>query len=954
MASESLPRVTEQSVQVSGQEPGFQNVDYNPEAFGSGIGRALLQTSSTLQDAARTEKFLQDQRRANDTLNVVNEGKDQLRPWLFDPQNGAFAQRGGNAQGIGAQMDSVLENIKQTQLKKLSDPKAKMAFEKMWAAEEQQTKDKVANHELDQLEAYKQNTNKGVLLQSMQDAYNYYNDPKAIDKAIKDTRVAIAANSLGMPPEMLKSAEADAISGIHLAVINRLSIEDPSKALEYLQAHDKEISGADHIQAAQFTKVGRTIMEGDRWFAERTAGGAGNQATHDLGAAVEYAETASNGKGPNQVSSAGAAGAMQLIPSTARAAAERIGRPDIAGLGDEALTKVLRSDPALNRQLGRNELGRLLKKYHGDAEAALVGYNAGDQGADDFLKANAGRQPGERTYDVPGRPKIKSETEGYVQKVLGYYNGGGNSAPAGTRMTAQNWSLRNFKPEDLTAPTPGGNWVDARAATALDSLADKMKARFPGFVVKVNEDRDPNGVTAGRRRGTADPKDNPHVSKSQHLRGDAFDVQIQDWTPEQKAAFLAEARQAGFGGIGFYGPKGHLHIDMGKPRTWGPMPAWAMNAMQIKVGRPAGGGGGLDPAGNDIASGSGGGYDTTGTRYGAASNKVALSALLGEAEGIADPAQREYVQSKIRTYAAVQEAQDKQDQAAVKQQAWDMMLGGIPMDRWPPELLSRLGREETAGLRSYAESVAKGGIATDYNRLIELKSMSQDKLAQVDINDYRPYLDQSDTKEVANLIAAARAAQNGDANAKNLMAGMRTRNEILADVGLSQGWTTKSGGDAGKQQLADFSRRLDDRIALETQATGKQLNGQQLQDIVDKMLIQDQTSTWLGRSKQGAAYQITDPDNFVAATKWSQVQPDDQKTLIDAYSKLHGGQDPNQEEAVRLYNNAMVLYLGGRPTPSNEERQMVIDALRSELNRIPKQEEVDQRYGRYLLRLLGR
>src|SRR5690606_34568142 len=111
---------------------------------------------------------------------------------------------------------------------------------------------------------------------------------------------------------------------------------------------------------------------------------------------------------------------------------------------------------------------------------------------------------------------------------------------------------------------------------ALDSVADRMYQRFPGFKIKINEETtgDPNQPTAGRRRGTSDPKDNPHVTNSQHVTGGtAFDVQIQGWSDEQKAAFLTEARQLGFSGVGFYGPGGHLHIDMGKERTWGVVPA---------------------------------------------------------------------------------------------------------------------------------------------------------------------------------------------------------------------------------------------------------------------------------------------------------------------------------------------------------------------------------------------
>jgi hypothetical protein len=824
MASESIPQVRGPSVTPSGQQPGFQNVDYNPEAFGAGIGRALLQTSATFQDAAKTEAVLSDQKRANDVLTDVNAAKDELRPWLFDPKDGAFAKKGGAAQGLGGQADVVLTDIRDRYLKKITDPKSKAAFEKLWGAESESTKDKIANHELDQLGQYKADTNKGVILGSMQDAYNYYNDPKAIDKAISDTRKAIHVNSAGLPPELLASAEKDAVSGIHLAVINRLAQEDPSKAVEYLAKHDKDISGADHVQAFQFTKDARAGQVAQQWIAERTQGGGGTQAAYDLGDAVEYAETGGN---PNQVSSAGAAGAMQLIPSTARAAALRVGRADIAGQSDEELTKTLRENRDLNRTLGRNELGHLLKKYHGDVEAALVGYNAGEGGADAFLQANAGKGPGQRTYEgIPGHPGIATETKGYVEKVLKNFSdnrgtGAIGSTPPGTRMTRGNWTLKNFSPEDLTAPTPGGAWVDAHAATALDNIVDQMKAQFPDFDPKgmMNLPRDASGNTAGRRRGTADPNDNPHVKHSEHLRGDAFDVQVQGWDNEKKAAFLVKARQAGFGGIGFYGPKGHLHIDMGKPRTWGPMPAWAMNAMQVKVGG-SGPRGGQDPinlAGDRPSSGDGAGYP--GVSNGVVNtNKPALMALLAQSESIEDPTTRERVQSSIRTQAAAQEADDKAQAAAVKQTAWDMVLNGQPI---PPQVQSKLGREEFAALQSYQEKQAAGALTTDYDRLIQFKSGTTQEKAATDINDLRPYLNKSDTDEVANLIAQARAAQNGDASAKLLESAMRSRADIVSDMADQMGWNDKGAGSAGKIAKANLNRRLDDQIAIELGKTSQ-------------------------------------------------------------------------------------------------------------------------------------
>jgi soluble lytic murein transglycosylase len=101
------------------------------------------------------------------------------------------------------------------------------------------------------------------------------------------------------------------------------------------------------------------------------------------------------------VSSAGATGLMQLMPSTAAEEARRL------GLGGEDFRV-----PSTNILLGTAHLGRLLKSF-GQLEKALAAYNAGSGAVRSWTDGGA-RNLEEWVEDIP-----YPETNDYVRKVMG-------------------------------------------------------------------------------------------------------------------------------------------------------------------------------------------------------------------------------------------------------------------------------------------------------------------------------------------------------------------------------------------------------------------------------------------------------------------------------------------------------------------------------------------------------
>lgn len=942
---------TQREVQQSGQGSGYLNVSYSPDSFGAQVGRAMQGLGQTGMNIAETQAVLDKQKKANDALTAMNTAKDKLRPTLFDPEFGVFAQQGGNAMGAGATATAALDNVKKQTLENIKDPETKTAFERMWAQESDSTKDTVARFEMNQLGSYKVETAKATLNGSMQDAYNQYNDPEAIKKAIDRAELAINVNSAGLPEEALSAAKAESRSQIHLAVISRWASEDPYKALDYYKEHKEELSGKDHVTANSFVEAARNNRFAQEWVSERTQ-------TSGSGAAIWGAlEMAESGGNPNTPDSPkGALGIAQVMPDTAREVLVQLGRQDLANLPDAELKNTLRTDTALNRRIGQTYLSTQLKTFGGDVEAALVAYNAGPAAAKAFLAHNAGKVPGSRDYDVPGFKGLKSETEKYVQKIFttaGYSSG---QTPPGYRMTVENWTLKNFKPTDLMAPTEGGQWVDARAAQGLDSIADAMSKRFPGFKVKINEETsgDPNQPTAGRRRGTSDPKDNPHVDKSQHLAGNAFDIQVQGWTDEQKAAFLQEARSRGFSGIGFYGPNGHLHIDMGKERTWGPMPEWAKAAMATPITRGAGGevvtkdfAGATPPTGQTFV-GPGNWMGQGANGYFVNASQGSLNNWLAEAQMIPDAGQRERTIAMLNLVSSAQERDTKAQKTAVESMAWDLVTKGSVKDvEKRPELLSRLEPGFVNTLYSYEANRNKGGPVTDWNAYYRTTQLSDRELAGMDMyTEMRNKAADAEFQKLITLQQEARKKLEGTQYDASLLANTRSRNDIVTDMINAQGWNNPKARQ--NEKIAEFNKVLDEKITGEQALKGKALTATEIQDIADKLLISDRRDGWGWDKARNAMVARESPDDFVAAKDWSEVQNDDKQRLTEVYESRFR-QQPNQEAATDLYNRAMRVWIGGKPDGPDDEKKLVRQSLETQLNRQLTETEFERYYGQYLL-----
>lgn len=943
----ALPTTPGQTVQSNQPAGTYSTTRANPEAFGAGIGRGLSSLGQSLGVQADTmaELALKEGqiKTRNDMFQAGIQLDNQVREKLYDPQSGIMQRKGGNAIGSAKEMDEFLEKKRGEMLAGIQHPELRAKMDELWARSAAPVKDQLMRHEFGELQTYKADTQKGQLLSAMQDAYNNYDDPAAIEAAIAKTREVIGINTVGLPEEMTKVAEQESISGIHTAALKRMVMADPLKAQEYYEKKKGQIFGEDHVTIRQMLDpaITETRARGYVQGAFSTSQAAVElfgQSNADQAAALtpSLIQVESGGRADAE-SPVGASGVTQVMPNTAREIARELGHDYVSRLDDDEVKELLKTKPKLAIEYGQHYLSKQLKRFGGDAEAALIAYNAGAGVAEKWL------QSGRNDAVLP------DETKSYYRKVItGYQQGkGGRVTSVGQgRMTPDNWTLRNFRPEDLTAPTGPGAWVDAGTAVALDNFVGQF-TEATGLRVKINEARDPNGNTAGRRRGTSDPNDNPHVENSQHLKGRAFDVQVQGWDDNQKKQFLAMARAAGFGGVGFYGDDGHLHIDTGPTRSWGPVPDWAKDSMNTPVGAlPAGAAGSADPSPFDPVRGPGG--SSSSSQSGPRPTLIdttqpARSTIIDRLNQIVDPGERTRALQLAEIQFAKQDAQQKAEGDAAKQSAFDAVTQGMSPNDLPAELIRRLDASTMNTLFAYEKNRAAGDVPHDAKAWYQFRSMNEDDILQADIyGEYRNRFDDSHFDKAVEIQADIRKAREGDAASLAKVAGERSTSQILD--------ATAKAMSLKEEGLATLGARFDQRLAVAQQAQGRELTAVEKQDIIDKLLI-ERTGGWNTYLMDIPREELGD---YPLVESWEDVQHDDKQTLVRRYNEVFRS-TPDEETALDIYNRALRQSLGAPQETwyGPEEEQNRVRSLLARAKGVASPDlldptEVDSFYGKWL------
>jgi len=247
--------------------------------------------------------------------------------------------------------------------------------------------------------------------------------------------------------------------------------------------------------------------------------------------------------------------------------------------------------------------------------------------------------------------------------------------------------------------------VSAPAMASFKALEDAI-----GYPLKVNSafrDAAHNEAVGGAKG-------------SQHVHGNAFDVDVSGLSIEQRQDLIRKARAAGFSGIGVY--NNALHFDVGGDRAWGPsyhrdsLPEWAADAVVSPIG----------------------------------GTPSMWETVLGEE----DPAIRKSMIDAISLEQSVADGQRKAESAAARDAAFQLIEAGGLLTQLPLEQRQALGEEAMSALTTYqAKKNAKEPIETDpeaYLGLRKLQASDPGAFRQVDMTKYVDKLSETDWQQFVN------------------------------------------------------------------------------------------------------------------------------------------------------------------------------------------------------------
>lgn len=263
----------------------------------------------------------------------------------------------------------------------------------------------------------------------------------------------------------------------------------------------------------------------------------------------------SGAQGSAATSNKGAIGTMQIMPGTARDIAKELHDTDFNPAWDpQQVSEYLRND-VVNQRYGDYYLKKQIRDFapRGGLEAALIAYNGGPGRAEAWIKSG-------RDDSV-----IPKESADYYKAIMGRLPGMG---PAG-----------KGDPKGVQLVFSGRTDIGDQDESHLNQdLSNRVKTSFAALGI------DKVKITSGFR-SAVDNKRVGGAEKSQHMHGNAMDIDVSGYSTAERVQLIRTLSANGITGLGI--GANIIHADIGGRRAWGyagpagggAVPKWAQAAI---------------------------------------------------------------------------------------------------------------------------------------------------------------------------------------------------------------------------------------------------------------------------------------------------------------------------------------------------------------------------------------
>lgn len=943
----------------------------DPDAFGAGVGRAVSGAGNQLAGlGAKMMEIEAKQKAADDATAVIDadmEASKRLRQGLYG-DGGVFTRTGKNADGVTLTTEELTQTIGADISKRFSDPAQQRAFDQMWGRRTEATLDGAAKHEFSQRSATRTATKTAALANINDDVVANYNDDEVLATNFDAARAIIRANPDGLPNELLDQMERESISTLTLSVIQRKAQDNPGEALEYYEKNKSKVSGADHAAADRIISGVQTIRDAGQAATEIYTSSAGDAMVRATMTAEHHGKDPTDINVAGRVSSAGAAGPMQVMGDTAREEALALGMKKVAGMSDDELQAYWRTPEGYddNIRIGGSYLTKMLSKYKGDAEAAWVGYNAGSGNADKWL--NAGRD-----YSVLPRPE---ETLPYVKRALGAYKGieinGETSediqrALKGEGPSAYYQGDAGAFLKTVLQKQHGADHIDGMKP----AMQDRLAALFSGAPPEVKDGLDILSGTRSLARQKelwdASDKTGKRVARpggSRHNHGDAADL---GWKGGKFSGAPENVKQWVHANAAAYG--------LNFPMSYEP---WHIETTEARKGGKSAGKG-SKPSAKDIYKGGQPRVDQTkddavgtvtiapppaGSAADIYAKSVAPFSVNMEAGNLDDwlttarqrhagnPSLLAEVERQLGDEHKLRENRQKEEIETGMREVFRGILGGKSVKDVDPALLEKLGVENVGKLLTAESKFIKGADdVTDDAAYYRITKLTPEEFEKYDLLQDVDKLSGADLRSFADKQAGLR---RGDAKTAAKRSTDLTRTQLMTSAENILALDPSS-DPAHAKTMYELNRQLDGRISVfMANNGGKEPDGNVMRDMLDELLLEGTVrDRYMGglitKDRTARVFEMSTADKAGASFAQSvdEIPPDVQPAIGRGYRAIYKTA-PNEESAVQFYNDMMRVRLGGTPAPPELLDARIRQGLIKQLGRAPTAEEIANFYSAWM------